>query len=107
MTSPAPGQAAPLLRTLLPDLWPVAWRDVTAAMNEHGFPGSFIEVEHDAGHTILSVDEDGDASTYLGVEMDEEMAREVVRDMRGPRRYEMDLSVAEEMRRDSNLPRVA
>lgn len=99
---------AGLLRKLLPDLAPLAWRDVTDAMREKGFAQitqRYIEVNHDSGWSVIVLDEVGGASNFLGVEID--FCDVVACDVLGARRYEMDLDVREEAARNSALPQVA
>ncbi len=96
------------LRKLLPDLAPFQWREVTDAMRERGFAqltSRYLEVTHDMGSTIVVLDEDGDASVFLGVEID--WCDVLAADVLGGRRYRADLTISEEIERDSQLPEVA
>lgn len=94
---------APLLRRLLPDLVRWTWRDVTDGIAHHVRVTTtrYVEVEHDGGHTIVALDEDGDASVWVGVDLD--WCDVVAADVRGARRHEADLDVLEA----AQLPRVA
>lgn len=108
-----PAEAAEInaspLRTLLPSLAPFEWRDCTDAMRERGFAqlrARYIEIRHDAGWTIASL-EDFELVTFLGVEISDEFASTVAADVLGRCRYEADLTLADERVRDSQLPEVA
>lgn len=97
---------AGLLRKLLPDLPAWTWRDVTNAMRERGFAGysQYVEVEHDAGATILAID-DGELAGCIGVEID--WADVVIADVLNRRCFEADLTIKQDLERDSALPEVA
>lgn len=93
--SAAPFDPPPSARSIIAssDTTSWRWRDLTEAMAALGFPARttrYIEVAHDAGFTILSLDEDGHAQTHTGVEVDELLAHEVAHDALGLRRYEAE-----------------